>query len=119
MAKKLKTILFHYTRYGVEINKKILYTCNYCKWKTVINVTRMYDSIYNKCTKCPNMVKSKSSGIDSIVESLESNENVDFDKSDTESHENKQETQEQKKVIRQRNMTNFVDFITKDEQVSV
>ncbi|XP_050064737.1 uncharacterized protein LOC126553636, partial [Aphis gossypii] len=65
------------------------------------------------------MVKNKSSGIDGIVESLESNENVDFDKPDTQSNENKQETQEQKKVIRQRNMTNFVDFITKDEQQNV
>lgn len=129
MVKKLIRVLHHYTRQGNESGKKKLYSCNYCKWKTVVNVTRMDDHLTNKCTKCPTLVKklSKTKGAVNFEESF----NIDDDEPETQcattstievtnTNTFSQEVQEQKKVTptRQRNMMNFVDFITEDEQVS-
>jgi hypothetical protein len=64
MGKKLKSALFHFTRETNQVgdtgSRKDMYICNYCKWKTVINVTRMFEHLLKKCIKCPPIVKQTS-----------------------------------------------------------
>ena len=109
MGNKLKSVLNHFTRQGSLAEKKTLYFCNYCKWKTVVNVTRMQDHLKNKCLSCPNYIKKSSNMINT-------QDNISFDEFEMQC--TSQEVQAQKTVSRQSNMMNFVDSVTSDYQVS-
>ncbi|CAH1736274.1 unnamed protein product [Aphis gossypii] len=70
MGKKLKSALFHFTRETNQVgdigSRKEMYICNYCKWKTVINVTRMFEHLLKKCSKCPPIV-GQTSGLSQLT----------------------------------------------------
>lgn len=62
MGKKLRNVLSHYCLLGNkdksgDSGRKRSYSCKYCNWITIVNVTRMVEHIVDKCKKCPSLVR--------------------------------------------------------------
>lgn len=113
MAKKLKSALYHFTKENNGSIKKTthIYTCNYCKWKTVVNVTRMFDHLLKKCTKCPSIVRQTSG----LAHRDDSSENLESELL-SQSTSNTSTTNEKRKRHPQ-GISSFFDSITDNKQV--